>query len=100
MVHEASNWCAEAVCPPMCAAASAKGEVMAVTKGEQVLWQQKWLQCCQELNQWEPIQDYARSTEHYGLLMDCLWRAQDWTTLKQEVMPKAHVSPIPPPHPK
>ena len=65
---------------------------MGVTKGEQVLWQQKYLQCCEELNQWEPIQEYARATDHSGLLMDCLWRTQDWHTLKQEVLPKAHVS--------
>ena len=65
----------------------------AVNKGEQMLWHQQYLRSCEELNQWDPLQEYARSTEHYGLLMDCLWRAQDWGTLKQEVMPKAHVRP-------
>ena len=63
-----------------------------MSKGEQVLWQNKYLQCCEELNQWDPVQEYARVTEHYGLLMDCLWRAQDWTNLKQDVLPKALVS--------
>lgn len=62
-----------------------------MSKGEQVLWQQKYLKCCEELNQWDPVQEYARATEHYGLLMDCLWRAQDWATLKQDVLPKAQV---------
>ena len=65
----------------------------AVKKGEIVLWHQQYLRCCEELSQWEPISDYARQTEHYALLMDCLWRANDWHTLKQEVLPKAQARP-------
>ena len=54
-----------------------------------MLWHQQYLRCCEELSQWEPISEYARQTEHYALLMDCLWRANDWHTLKTEVLPKA-----------
>ena len=54
-----------------------------------MLWHQQYLRCCEELSQWEPISEYARQTEHYTLLLDCLWRHNEWHTLKQEVLPKA-----------
>ena len=49
------------------------------TRGEQVLWQQQYLNCCNELGQWDLINDYAKSAENYGAFMDAAWKNNDWT---------------------
>lgn len=49
------------------------------TRGEQVLWQQQYLDCCSELGQWDIVNDYAKSAENYGTFMDAAWKNNDWT---------------------
>ncbi|KAK9813189.1 hypothetical protein WJX72_010368 [[Myrmecia] bisecta] len=72
-------------------AGSMTEEAAAASKGEQSLWQSQYLSCCAELHQWDVVAEYARSTENYSLLMDCLWKLHDWGTLKEAVLPKAQV---------
>ena len=49
------------------------------TRGEQLLWQRQYLDCCSELGQWDIVNDYAKSAENYGTFMDAAWKNNDWT---------------------
>ena len=65
------------------------------TRGEQVLWQQQYLNCCSELGQWDVINEYARGTENYAAYMDVAWKCSDWQGLKDWVLPKGAVEDTP-----
>lgn len=65
------------------------------TRGEQVLWQQQYLNCCAELGQWDVINEYARGTENYAAYMDVAWKCSDWQGLKDWVLPKGAVEDTP-----
>ena len=65
------------------------------TRGEQVLWQQQYLNCCAELGQWDVINEYARGTENYAAFMDVAWKCSDWQGLKDWVLPKGAVEDTP-----
>ena len=65
------------------------------TRGEQVLWQQQYLNCCSELGQWDVVHEYARGTENYAAFMDVAWKCSDWQGLKEWVLPKGAVGDTP-----
>ncbi len=65
------------------------------TRGEQVLWQQQYLNCCSELGQWDVVHEYARGTENYAAFMDVAWKCSDWQDLKEWVLPKGAVEDTP-----
>eukprot|EP00958_Prasinococcus_capsulatus_P028071 scaffold6247_cov416-Prasinococcus_capsulatus_cf.AAC.17 len=65
------------------------------SKAEICLWEEKWIQCGRQLNQWELLSDFAKGVEHYDLLVDSLWRISEWTTLKETILPKAQVEETP-----
>ncbi|KAL0020642.1 hypothetical protein WJX79_010395 [Trebouxia sp. C0005] len=65
------------------------------TRGEQVLWQQQYLNCCSELGQWDVVHEYARGTENYAAFMDVAWKCSDWQGLKEWVLPKGAVEDTP-----
>ena len=60
-------------------------------KGEQVMWQQHWLKCCNELAQWDAVTEVGQSTDNCQLLIESLWRQGDYTGLRANVLPKALV---------
>ena len=65
------------------------------TRGEQVLWQKQYLNCCAELGQWDVVNEYARDTENYAAYMDVAWKCNDWQGLKEWVLPKGAVEDTP-----
>lgn len=65
------------------------------TRGEQVLWQQQYLNCCSQLGQWDVVHEYARGTENYAAFMDVAWKCSDWQGLKEWVLPKGAVEDTP-----
>lgn len=67
------------------------GGVSGVTKSEMVLWHNQYLACCIELNQWETVAEYAKSTENAALQLEAAAKLHDWVNLKQMVVPKAQV---------
>lgn len=67
------------------------GEVKGVTKSEMVLWHDRYLSCCMELNQWETVFEYARSTENGRLELDAAAKIHEWQYLRQVAIPKAQV---------
>ena len=55
------------------------------------LWEEKWVNCCKELNQWNELAEYANSKGNDMLLnLECEWKSQqqtiDWQTIKAILM--------------
>ena len=67
------------------------GGVSGVTKSEMVLWHNQYLSCCMELNQWDIISEYAKSTDNSALQLEASAKLHDWVHLKQMAVPKAQV---------
>jgi hypothetical protein len=67
------------------------GGVSGVTKSEMVLWHNQYLSCCMELNQWDVISEYAKSTDNSALQLEASSKLHDWVHLKQMAVPKAQV---------
>ena len=65
-----------------------------VTRGEQELWTQHYLECCSELHQWGTVSEYASSTSNLELAQTALCKLQDWASLK-DILPMASVRPSP-----
>ena len=59
-----------------------------VTKSEMVLWHNKYLNCCEELNQWDIVFEYAKVTDHSALQLEAAARLHEWQHLKTVVLPK------------
>lgn len=62
-----------------------------VAKAEMCLWEEQWISCARQLNQWEVLADFAKGIENYEILLDCLWKIPEWAFLKDNVFPKAQV---------
>jgi transformation/transcription domain-associated protein len=43
---------------------------------------EQWVSCAQQLHQWDLLQEYAFETQNHELMLDHLWRAEDWPNLK------------------
>jgi transformation/transcription domain-associated protein len=67
------------------------GELNMVTKSEMVLWHDRYLACCAELNQWDTMFDYAKSTDNGRLQLEAAAKLLDWVHLRQVALPKAQV---------
>ena len=46
------------------------GAMSHVKKNETTLWEERWVQCAKQLNQWEMLSDYARSVDHFELMLE------------------------------
>ncbi len=47
------------------------------------LWEERWIKCCKELNQWNELNEYAASKEDLALSLECAWKQQsDWQLMK------------------
>ncbi|XP_047464622.1 transformation/transcription domain-associated protein isoform X4 [Mugil cephalus] len=52
---------------------------------EYQLWEDHWIRCSKELNQWEPLTEYGQSKGHSNpyLVLECAWRVSNWTAMKE-----------------
>lgn len=52
------------------------------------LWEDQWIRCSKELNEWNIILTYTLTNrDKYGLLLtDCAWKAGDWNLMKQSLL--------------
>ncbi|KAK8962950.1 hypothetical protein KSP40_PGU020559 [Platanthera guangdongensis] len=66
-----------------------------VPKAEMCLWEEQWLYCASQLNQWDALADFGKGVENYEILFDCLWKVPDWVYLKDNVIPKAQLEEAP-----
>lgn len=49
------------------------------------LWEERWIHCCKELNQWTELNEYAQTKENdFQLSLECSWKQQsnDWQQMK------------------
>ena len=55
---------------------------------EILLWENHWIRCAKELNQWDILMDYGQLNKDKNsfLIMDSAWRVPDWTLMKQALL--------------
>jgi transformation/transcription domain-associated protein len=49
------------------------------------LWEERWIRCCKELNQWTELNEYSQSKESdISLSLECAWKqpTNDWQSMK------------------
>ncbi len=49
------------------------------------LWEERWINCCKELNQWTELGEYAQAKDNdFGLSLECSWKqpTNDWQQMK------------------
>lgn len=51
---------------------------------ESNLWEEKWVKCCKELNQWSELNEYISAKDNdLSLTLECAWKSQsDWQMMK------------------
>lgn len=56
------------------------------------LWENHWIRCAKELNEWSQLLGFGQTNkDKYALLlMDCAWKVPDWNLMKQ-VLARAEV---------
>ncbi|XP_041829403.1 transformation/transcription domain-associated protein isoform X1 [Melanotaenia boesemani] len=55
---------------------------------EYQLWEDHWIRCSKELNQWEPLTEYGQSKGHSNpyLVLECAWRVSNWPAMKDALV--------------
>ncbi|KAK3559009.1 hypothetical protein QTP86_000016 [Hemibagrus guttatus] len=55
---------------------------------EYQLWEDHWLRCSKELNQWEALTEYGQSKGHTNpyLVLECAWRVSNWAAMKEALV--------------
>ncbi|KAK2495018.1 hypothetical protein MC885_001368, partial [Smutsia gigantea] len=55
---------------------------------EYQLWEDHWIRCSKELNQWEALTEYGQSKGHINpyLVLECAWRVSDWAATKEALV--------------
>ena len=48
-------------------------------ESEYSLWEDGWIYCAQELQQWEILTDIAHDEAYTDLMVECAWRTANWT---------------------
>lgn len=66
----------------------ANGPASSDMVSELLLWENHWIRCAKELNQWDILLDYAQSSKEKNsfLIMESAWRVPDWTLMKQALL--------------
>ncbi|KAH8404548.1 hypothetical protein KR009_006495 [Drosophila setifemur] len=51
---------------------------------ELLLWENHWMRCAKELNQWDILLDYAQTSKEKNmfLILESSWRVPDWNLMK------------------
>ncbi|TRZ04491.1 hypothetical protein DNTS_027557 [Danionella cerebrum] len=55
---------------------------------EYQLWEDHWIRCSKELNQWEPLTEYGQSKGNNNpyLVLECAWRVSNWAAMKEALV--------------
>ncbi|KAJ8954217.1 hypothetical protein NQ318_005812 [Aromia moschata] len=60
------------------------GPVPTHTQREVLLWNDHWIRCAKELNQWEILVEYAKNGAYDSyLLLESAWRIPNWDLMKE-----------------
>lgn len=71
------------------------GNIPADMNSEILLWENHWIRCTKELNEWNILLEYGQSNKdkHAYLIMDSAWRVPDWNLMKQALLKVEQTSP-------
>jgi transformation/transcription domain-associated protein len=71
------------------------GSISSEMNSEILLWENHWIRCTKELNEWNILLEYGQSNKdkHAFLIMDSAWRVPDWNLMKQALMKAEQTSP-------
>nr|NP_001097192.2 Nipped-A, isoform E [Drosophila melanogaster]Q8I8U7.4 RecName: Full=Transcription-associated protein 1; AltName: Full=dTRA1 [Drosophila melanogaster]ABD22987.1 Nipped-A [Drosophila melanogaster]ABV53702.2 Nipped-A, isoform E [Drosophila melanogaster] len=60
------------------------GVVNTYVNSELLLWENHWMRCAKELNQWDILLDYAQTNKDKNmfLILESSWRVPDWNLMK------------------
>nr|CAH7738958.1 unnamed protein product [Callosobruchus chinensis] len=62
----------------------AEGGAPAHAQREVLLWEDHWIRCAKELNQWEVLMEYAKNgVNNPFLLLESAWRIPNWDVMKE-----------------
>uniref|UniRef100_A0A6E8VNF8 FAT domain-containing protein n=1 Tax=Anopheles coluzzii TaxID=1518534 RepID=A0A6E8VNF8_ANOCL len=64
------------------------GQTPTDMNSEMLLWENHWIRCAKELNQWDILMDYGQlcRDKNTYLIMDSAWRVPDWSLMKQALL--------------
>ncbi|XP_052871771.1 transcription-associated protein 1 isoform X2 [Anopheles cruzii] len=64
------------------------GQTPTDMNSEILLWENHWIRCAKELNQWDILMDYGQlcRDKNTYLIMDSAWRVPDWGLMKQVLL--------------
>ncbi|XP_015602005.1 transformation/transcription domain-associated protein [Cephus cinctus] len=65
------------------------------TQRETILWEQHWIRCAKELNQWDLLLDYGskKAEKNPFLILESSWRIPNWTIMKEALAQVEHNCP-------
>lgn len=46
------------------------------------LWEERWIECSKQLSQWPTLGEFAASTKHPELALECAWKSADWESVR------------------
>ncbi|GAB6032800.1 hypothetical protein CHUAL_012003 [Chamberlinius hualienensis] len=55
-------------------------------QSEYKIWEQHWIRCCKELNQWDLLLEYGSSKGNPFLVLDSAWRVPNWGLMKDALV--------------
>ncbi|SSD59798.1 probable Transcription-associated protein 1 [Saccharomycodes ludwigii] len=56
----------------------ARSGALPYSKSEYALWEDDWIMCAEELQQWDILTELAKHEGFIDLLLECGWRVADW----------------------
>ena len=64
------------------------GTIMIDMNSEIHLWENHWIRCAKELNEWDILLNYGQTNKekHAFLIMDSAWRVPDWDLMKEALL--------------
>ncbi|XP_017462467.1 PREDICTED: transcription-associated protein 1 [Rhagoletis zephyria] len=65
----------------------ANGLINTDVNSELLLWENHWIRCAKELNQWDILLDYAQTNKEKNmfLILESAWRVPDWNLMKTAI---------------
>ncbi|XP_046480160.1 transformation/transcription domain-associated protein [Neodiprion pinetum] len=65
------------------------------TQREAILWDQHWIRCAKELNQWDLLLDYGskKAEKNPFLILESSWRIPNWSMMKEALAQVEHNCP-------
>lgn len=65
------------------------------TQREAILWEQHWIRCAKELNQWDLLLEYGskKTEKNPFLILESSWRIPNWTMMKEALAQVEHNCP-------